>query len=78
MQPGFLGLGGTVEPQTITISGGTTVDWTDTLGRHTVEFDDGSYKSPEMVAGGTASRTFDTSGTYPYHCSLHGARGDRG
>jgi len=66
------------ELQAITIPAGTTVDWTDTLGRHTVEFDDGSFKSEEMVAGGIASRRFDVPGTYAYHCSFHGNRGGSG
>jgi plastocyanin len=63
------------EPQTITVTAGTTVDWNDIGGRHTVEFDDGSFKSEEMVAGGQTSRTFSTPGTYPYHCGLHGDAG---
>jgi plastocyanin len=66
------------EPQAITIPAGTTVDWTDALGRHTVEFDDGSFKSSEMVAGGATSRRFDAPGTYTYHCGFHGGRGGSG
>jgi plastocyanin len=66
------------EPQSLTIPVGTTVDWNDTGGRHTVELDDGSFKSEEMTAGGSVSRTFQTPGTYPYHCGLHGDRGGSG
>jgi plastocyanin len=65
-------------PQTITVPAGTVIDWTDTGGRHTVEFDDRSFKSDEMIAGGTTSRRFDTPGTYTYHCGFHGGRGGSG
>ena len=66
------------DPTSVTIPAGTTIDWTDTLGRHTVEFDDGSFKSAEMIAGGGTSRRFDVPGRYIYHCGFHGSRGGGG
>ena len=38
---------------------------------HSVTFDDGAT-SPTQDQG-TYSRTFNTAGTYNYHCSIHGA-----
>lgn len=66
------------EPAAITVTAGTTIEWTDTAGRHTVDFDDGSFTSPELVAGARVSRTFDTPGAYAYRCRFHGAAGMTG
>jgi plastocyanin len=38
---------------------------------HSVKFDDGVSSSP-IQSTGTFSRTFDTAGTYTYHCAVHG------
>lgn len=62
------------EPQEVTISAGTTVEWIDETGRHTVEADDGSFKSDGMTAGGRFEHKFDTPGSYPYFCAYHGER----
>lgn len=60
------------EPKDITVQTGTTVEWTDERGRHTVEADDGSFKSDILTAGGQFERKFDTPGVYPYYCKFHG------
>jgi plastocyanin len=60
------------EPKDLTIKAGTVVEWTDTLGRHTVEADDGSFKSETLTAGGTYEHKFDTPGVFPYFCGFHG------
>lgn len=60
------------EPAALTIKAGTTVEWTDERGRHTVEADDGSFKSDTLTAGGTFEHKFETPGVYPYYCSFHG------
>ena len=62
------------EPQEITISAGTTVEWIDETGRHTVEADDGSFKSETMIAGGRFEHTFDAAGLYLYYCGFHGEK----
>jgi plastocyanin/uncharacterized membrane protein YozB (DUF420 family) len=60
------------EPQDVTIPAGTTVEWLDETGRHTVEADDGSFKSEAMTAGGRFEHKFETSGSFPYYCGYHG------
>jgi plastocyanin len=71
-------------PSGKTIAVGSTVQWawnsctggdpyyggTETCVMHSVTFDDGT-KSPTQDKG-TYSRTFNTAGTYTYHCSEHG------
>lgn len=76
----------TFNPSTLTVPTGTTVTWkwdacTDTGGyggygtcvSHNVTFDDGSGLSSGTQSSGTFARTFNTVGTYKYHCSIHGA-----
>lgn len=66
------------EPATITVAPGTTVEWVNEGGRHTVESDDGkTFKSDVITAGGRFEFTFDKPGTYAYHCGLHGAKGGK-
>jgi plastocyanin len=60
------------EPKDLTIKAGTVVEWTDALGRHTVEADDGSFKSDTLTAGGTYEHKFDAPGVFPYFCGFHG------
>jgi plastocyanin/uncharacterized membrane protein YozB (DUF420 family) len=65
------------EPKELTIKVGTTVEWTDETGRHTVEADDGSFTSDMLQAGGKFEHKFDTPGTIPYFCGLHGDKGGK-
>jgi plastocyanin len=59
-------------PSTVTIKVGGTVTWTnDGPSAHTVTADDGSFNSGELQKGKTFSRTFDSTGTFSYHCSIH-------
>ena len=44
----------------------------ETCTAHDVVFDDGAPGSGAQ-SGGTFSRTFGAAGTFPYHCSIHGA-----
>ena len=60
------------EPKELTVKAGTIVEWIDEGGRHTVEADDGSFKSDTLTAGGKFERKFDVSGVYPYFCTFHG------
>ncbi|MEO5903676.1 MAG: plastocyanin/azurin family copper-binding protein [Gemmatimonadaceae bacterium] len=61
-------------PSNITIATGATVTWTITGATHNVTF--GISKPaggdiPDTPSGGSASRTFSASGTFPYQCTRH-------
>jgi plastocyanin len=60
------------QPTALTVAKGTAVTWTNTgsVG-HTVTADDASFTSATIAAGTTFSHTFDTAGTFTYHCSIH-------
>jgi plastocyanin/uncharacterized membrane protein YozB (DUF420 family) len=60
------------EPKELTVAAGTTVDWTDERGRHSVVAADGSFKSDTLVAGGRFEHKFDKPGAYTYYCGEHG------
>ncbi|MFL6215070.1 MAG: cupredoxin domain-containing protein [Blastocatellia bacterium] len=64
-------------PKTVTVAVGTTVEWVNSGGRHTVEADDGSFKSETLADGAKFSHTFSKAGKYPYHCSFHGDKGGK-
>ena len=59
-------------PKEVTVPAGATVEWIDEVGRHTVEADDGSFKSDTLTANGKYEHTFNEPGTYPYFCTFHG------
>ena len=63
-------------PQSLTVSAGTTVTWTNNdQVQHTVTWDDQSVNSGLLNQGETFSYTFDTPGTYGYFCIPHGSPG---
>ena len=64
-------------PREVTIKAGTTLGWTDETGRHSIEADDGSFKSETLLSGGHFEHTFNQPGTFPYHCGFHGAAGGK-
>lgn len=60
-------------PQSASVTKGTVVTWTNTApGPHTVTFD-GGPDCGQLAAGASVSRTFDTAGTFTYHCTIHPA-----
>jgi plastocyanin len=78
--PAMAGAGTTVSignnfysPLDVTVAQGTTVTWRWAAGdtTHNVTFDDG--QSSPTQSSGTYQRTFSTAGTFPYHCTIHGA-----
>ncbi|MBV9543798.1 MAG: cupredoxin domain-containing protein [Chloroflexi bacterium] len=64
------------EPQTLTVTPGTTVTWTNTdTVQHTVTWDDRSVDSGLFGLDQTFSYTFTQPGTYGYFCIPHGSPG---
>ena len=71
-------------PQTLTVTTGTTVTWTNNDGApHTVTATDGpstsaqttgAFDSGDLGQGETFSFTFDKAGTYYYDCTIHAAQ----
>ena len=64
-------------PKVLTIAPGTTVEWVNEAGRHTVEADDGSFKSDVLKQGDKFEHKFDKAGTFAYHCEFHGEKGGK-
>ena len=65
-------------PATVTISAGSSVTWTNsdsmdhTVTSDTGVFDSGAISAAEIYGtGGSFTYTFNTQGTYPYHCAFH-------
>ena len=61
-------------PSSVTITKGGTVTWTNEAGTtaHNVTFmSAGSPANIGNLTSGSSSRTFDTPGTYEYHCTNH-------
>jgi len=60
-------------PSEITINVGNTLTWVNNdLVPHTITSDSGTeLNSPTLSKGKTFSYTFNTAGTYEYHCSIH-------
>jgi len=57
-------------PGTVTITKGGTVTWTNRDSTtHTVTFADGG--SSNLGNGATYAKTFNETGTFDYHCSIH-------
>ncbi len=68
----YLGTGITFTPQTLTLSAGTTVVWTNSDSvAHTSVADGGTWASPNINPGATFSVQLNTPGTYTYHCIIH-------
>src|SRR5438034_500285 len=65
------------DPPALAVTEGTRVTWTNSGALpHTVTADDASVDSGTLAAGsGTFSKTFDTAGTFAYHCTFHGGAG---
>jgi plastocyanin len=66
------------EPKTLTVTAGTTVEWVNESGRHSVVSDDGkTFNSDVITTGSKFEFKFDKPGTYAYHCSFHGEKGGK-
>ena len=65
-------------PAELNVAVGTRVTWTnaDPGVPHTSTSDAPAWDSGVVGSGGQFSRTFETPGTFPYHCTIHpGMRG---
>lgn len=59
-------------PAELTIAVGTTVTWTNTDSvAHTSTSDAPGWNSGIASPGGQFSTSFQTAGTFPYHCAIH-------
>ncbi|MBN9386896.1 MAG: cupredoxin family copper-binding protein [Chloroflexi bacterium] len=59
-------------PQSISIPKGTTITWTNMdSASHTVTSDTGAFNSGILKTNDTFQFTFNTPGTFTYHCSIH-------
>lgn len=72
VQPSAGALSWGYSPASITVHVGDTVTWTNagTVG-HTVTADDGSFDSGMLDVGASWSYTFNSPGTFAYHCTPH-------
>ena len=60
------------DPGTITVKNGDTVTWKNNdTAPHTVTGDNGGPASPRLLPGAQYSYTFNTAGTFAYHCAIH-------
>lgn len=56
----------------LTVAVGTTVTWMNNDNvTHTVTSDNGTFDSGNLNPGSSFSYTFNTAGTYSYHCKIH-------
>jgi plastocyanin len=59
-------------PAELDVTVGTTVTWTNTdATTHTSTSDVPGWNSGNVRPGGQFSRTFETAGTFGYHCTIH-------
>src|SRR5262249_41582792 len=59
-------------PNPVSVPVGTTVTWMNNDNvTHTSVANNGNWNSGSIAPGGTFSMTFNTTGSFPYHCSIH-------
>ena len=59
-------------PASVSIAVGDTVTWHNTgQAPHNATADDGSFKTPDLNNGQSASHTFNQAGTFSYICTIH-------
>ncbi len=59
-------------PRDLTVRTGTEVTWTNFDGApHDATADGQAWNTETLRKGDSATLTFDTAGTYGYHCSIH-------
>jgi plastocyanin len=59
-------------PSSVTVAVGDTVTWTNTGDApHNATADDGSFSTPDLNKGQSASHQFTSAGTFSYICTIH-------
>jgi plastocyanin len=59
-------------PDAVTVDVGDTVTWTNQDGvPHTATADGGAFDTGSLGQGQSGEATFDTPGTFTYHCAVH-------
>ena len=59
-------------PASIAVAAGGAVTWTNAgAAPHTVTADNGAFDSGRLAPGASFSQTFDTAGSFAYHCAIH-------
>ena len=65
--------------KSMTVAKGTTITWSNTSGTtHTSTSDTGAWDTGDIPAGGSKTTTFNTVGTFGYHCKYHASMGMTG
>ena len=64
--------GNTFSPSSLTVAVHTTITWNNNSSSpHTSTSDIGKWSTPTIQPGSSAQTTFDSTGTYHYHCAFH-------
>jgi plastocyanin len=59
-------------PNPVTVPVGGTLTWTNNdVVTHTSTSDASGWNSGSIAPGGTFRMTFQTAGSFPYHCAIH-------
>jgi len=59
-------------PNPLTVASGTTVTWVNNdTSTHDNIADGGAFNTGDIAPGAQASFTFQTAGSFPYHCGRH-------
>jgi plastocyanin len=68
------GSGTSWNPNRVTINAGQTVRWKATSGNHTIRSYGSNWSySRSLDAGTSRTRTFNSTGTFKFFCSIHGS-----
>lgn len=63
-------------PATLTVARGTTVTWRNDSGvTHTSTSDNTGWDTGDILPRSSRTETFNTAGTFAYHCTYHSAMG---
>jgi plastocyanin len=64
--------GNTFSPSSLTVAVHTTITWNNNSSTaHTATSDVGKWDTGNIPAGSSKQTTFDSTGTYHYHCTYH-------
>jgi plastocyanin len=64
--------GNTFSPSSLTVAVHTTITWNNNSSTaHTSTSDIGKWNTGNIPAGSSKQTTFDSTGTYHYHCAYH-------